>query len=92
MVDGRSADICVIRTRFYNHIIKSNFGGAGSGFSFGVTGFCLSFGVAGFFFGVPELSSVFLAFVDLFKGNHELRSLWPNANEAARNAFRSSSR
>lgn len=42
---------------------------------------------ATFFFGVPELSSVPLAFMDLFKGNKELKRRYPAVNEAARNIF-----
>lgn len=42
---------------------------------------------AAFFFGVPELSSVPLAFLDFFKGYPTVRSAFPMLNEISRSTF-----
>jgi len=51
----------------------------------GPHGFLMYYGP--FFFGISEISSIPLAFMDLFKYSKELTATYPNANEAIRVSF-----
>lgn len=55
------------------------------GLSCGTHGFCLYY--AGFFFGASEISSIFLAFVDLFRQNPQLAKDCHSFNETVRVLF-----
>jgi len=55
------------------------------GLSCGTHGFCLYYGA--FFFGASEISSIFLAFVDLFRQNKQLAKDCHSFNETARVLF-----